>query len=209
MVKKAVRATMPTCSVPMLTDYLSRTRFASRDRLRSCRGFTLTELIVVVVIVSLFVLLAMGNLFGLLTRNTFRAQAQELVSTMQMAASAAAESDRRYEVIIDITEQGYMLRQITTPDLSQVLEEEIIVENDFGDNCLVAYVEFDDGDYTNEGIALFRAGHSGWQYGGKIVLLDSNGKDYSVVVNRINRIVTLEDGDVELLKPKTKDEVPF
>ncbi|GAI06814.1 unnamed protein product, partial [marine sediment metagenome] len=32
---------------------------------------------------------------------------------------------------------------------------------------------------------------------------------YSVVVNRINRIVTLKEGDVELLMPKRKDEVPF
>jgi hypothetical protein len=128
---------------------------------------------------------------------------------MQMAASAAAESDRRYEVIIDMAEQSYTLRQITSPDISQVLEEEIIVKNDFSDNCRVAYVLFDDGDYTNEGRAKFRAGHSGWQYGGKIVLLDSEERPYSVVVNRLNRIVTLKKGDVELLMPKFKENVPF
>ena len=126
---------------------------------------------------------------------------------MQMAASTAAESDRRYEVIVDLTEQSYLLRQITTPDLSEVLEEEIIVENDFGDNCQVAYVEFDDGEYTNEGRAKFRAGHSGWQYGGKIVLLDTDEQAYSVVVNRLNRIITLKEGDVGFLVPK--DEMPF
>ncbi|KKN64969.1 hypothetical protein LCGC14_0486660, partial [marine sediment metagenome] len=124
----------------------------------------------VVLIVSLFVLLVVTNLFGLLRKNTFRAQVQEFVSTMQMAASAAAESDRRYEVIIDIAEQSYTLRQITTPDLSQVLEEEIIVENDFSDNCRVAYVLFDDflfgeDSYTSDGRAMFRAGHAGWAYG--------------------------------------------
>ena len=102
-----------------------------------------------------------------------------------------------------------MLRQITSPDLSEVLEEEVIIENDFGDNCQVAYVLFDDGDYTNEGKAKFRAGHAGWQYGGKIVLLDENEQPYSIVVNRINRIVTLKQGEVELLEPKHRDEVPF
>jgi len=172
-------------------------------------AFTMTELVVVIVIVSLFVLLAQANLFGLLTKNTFRAQVQQLVSTMQAAASAVAESDRRYEVIIDLTEQGYLLREITSPDLSEVLEEEIIVENDFSDNCRVVYVQFDDGDYTNEGRAKFRAGHSGWQYGGKIVLLDRDERPYSVVVNRLNRIVALKEGDIELLEPKAKDEVPF
>jgi len=185
--------------------------YAKRYTLNANLGFTLTELIVVVLIVSLFVLLVVTNLFGLLRKNTFRAQVQEFVSTMQMAASAAAESDRRYEVIIDIAEQSYTLRQITTPDLSQVLEEEIIVENDFSDNCSVVYVLFDDLTETDEDyqIAKFRAGHAGWQAGGKIVLLDEDEQPYSVVVNRMNRIVTLKEGDVELLMPKSQDEVPF
>ncbi len=221
MAKKALKT---TCSAQMLTDAYMRE--CVNAKMRRCvdalshslirpsthsriRGFTLTETIVAVVIISLFVLLAQMSLFGLLRKNTFKAQAQELVSTMQMAASAAAQSDRRYEVIIDLTEQSYLLRQITSPDLSEVLEEEIIVENYFSDNCWISYVEFDDEDYTNEGRAKFRAGHAGWQYGGKIVLLDRGERPYSVVVNRINRIITLREGDVELLVPKAKEDVPF
>ncbi|MFQ6034498.1 MAG: Tfp pilus assembly protein FimT/FimU [Sedimentisphaerales bacterium] len=169
----------------------------------------MTELIVVVLIISLFVLLAQMNLLGLLRKNTFKGQVQDFISTLQMAGRAAAESDRRYEVIVDLTEQSYLLRQITSPDLSEVLEEEIITENDFSNNCRVAYVQFDDGDYTNDGRAKFRAGHAGWQYGGKIVLLDEKEQPYSVVVNRLNRIIELKEGDVELLVPKAKDEVPF
>jgi hypothetical protein len=155
------------------------------------------------------VLLAQVHLFGLLRKSTFRAQVQELVSTMQMAASAAAQSDRRYEVIIDIPEQRYMLRQITNPDLSQVLEEEVIVEDSFSPGCRVVYVRFDDGDFTSEDRAKFRAGHSGWAYGGKIVLLDEKEQPHSIVVSRLNRMITLEQGDVEFLWPKTKDEVLF
>jgi len=183
---------------------------------RFLTGFTLTEMIVVVLIVSLLLLLAIVNLSGLFRRNNFRAQMQEFVSVMQMAASAAAESDRRYEVIIDLTEQYYILREITSPDISQVLEEEIIAEKYFSENCLVAYVLFDDylisgegESYTNEGRAMFRAGHAGWAYGGKIVLLDEDEQPYSVVINRENRIVTLKEGDVELAVPRAKHEVLF
>jgi prepilin-type N-terminal cleavage/methylation domain-containing protein len=174
-------------------------------------GFTLTELVVVILVLSIFVLLAMTNVFGLLRKNTFKIQAHEFVSTMQMAAAAAAESDRRYEVIIDLTEQSYTLRQITNPDLTQVLEEEVIVTNDFGNNCQVIYVLFDDLMETDEDhqMAKFRAGHTGWQYGGKIVLLDEQEQPYSVVVNRMSRVVALRKGDVELLMPKAKDEVLF
>lgn len=195
---------MPTCLVPMLTyrkgSYKAHCRYSA---------FTLAELVVVIAIISLFVLLAQLHLFGLLRKNTFRAQVQDFISTMQMAVRAAAQSDRRYEVIIDLTEQGYLLRQITSPDLSEVLQEEIITENYFGDNCRIAYVQFDDGDYTNDSRAKFRAGHAGWHYGGKIVLLDEDEKPYSIVVNRLNRIIELREGDVELLVPKAEDEVPF
>jgi hypothetical protein len=166
---------------------------------------------------SLFLLLAVPNIFGLLTKNRFKAQIQDFVSTMQMAARAAAESNRRYEVIIDLTEQTYTLREITTPDLSEVLEEEIIVDNDFSENCYVDYILFDDIDITTdesksyavEGIAMFRAGHAGWHYGGKIVLLDNDGRPYSVVVNRMNRTVDLKEGDVEILKPRAAEDVVF
>lgn len=172
-------------------------------------GFTLAELLVVVVILSLFVLLAQIHLFRLLRKNTFKAQTQQLVSTMQMAATAAAESDRRYEVIIDLDEQKFLLREITTPDLTEVLQEEIILQDRLSKNCRLIYVEFDDGDFTHEGRAKFRAGHSGWAYGGKIVLLDEKENPYSVVVNRLNRIITLEEGDIRLLEPKYNEDLVF
>lgn len=172
-------------------------------------GFTFTELVIVIVILSLFVLLAQMHLLGALRKSTFKAQVQSLISAMRMAAAAAAESDKRYEVIIDIAQQGFLLRRITSPDLSQVLEEEIILDDSFAESCRVIYVEFDDGDYTNEGRAKFRAGRSGWQYGGKIVLVDEMDKPYSVVINRLSRIITLEEGEAQLLKPKPKEEVPF
>jgi len=188
----------------------SNQRFSTTTR-HHVRGFTLTELVVVILIISLFVLLVMMNLFGLVRKNTFKVQANEFVTTMQMAASAAAESDRRYEVIIDLTEQSYTLRQITNPDLTQIFEEEIIVTNTFGYNCQVVYVLFDDLMETDENhqIAKFRAGHNGWQYGGKVVLLDEKEQPYTVIVNRMNRVVRLTEGDVELLMPKSKDELFF
>ena len=172
-------------------------------------AFTLTELVVVILMVSLIILLAGSNLYGLLTKNTLRGQLQEIVSTMQMAANSAAETGRRYEMVFDLAEQRYMLREITTADLTQVLEEEVIILNDLSSNCFIAYVIFDDGDYTNQDIAQFRVGPAGWQYGGKIVFLDSTDRAYSVIVNRLSRNIKLRDGDVEILMPKSPEEVPF
>ena len=185
---------------------------SSRNTVYRYSAFTFTELIAVVIIMAFVLMLAMTNPFALLGRQRFKVQLGDFVSTMQMAASAAAESDRRYEVIIDLTEQANMLRQITSTHLpSDVLEEEIIAENDFSDNCRVVYVLFDDLVETDEDHqkAFFRAGHAGWQAGGKIVLLDDGQRPYSVVVNRLSRIITLKEGDVGLLLPRRKDEMLF
>ena len=191
---------MPTYTVRMQNN---------SSRSARVRGLTLIELLFALVLVILFVGLAAPNLFGLLRKNTFRAGIRDFVSTMNKAVTAAAESNRRYEVIIDIDEQIYLLRQITSSDLSQVLDEEIIIDNNFSEKCLVSYVFFDDGEFTNEGRAKFRAGHGGWQYGGKIVLLDEDDNPYTVVINRINRTIELHEGDIDIALPKRQDEVFF
>lgn len=202
MARKVGKDLTKTCSAQMLIDNAHK---------ENRRAFTLTELIVVVLIIALFVLLAVSSISSLFLKSMFKAQAQQLTSTMQMAVNAAAENNGRYEVIIDLTEQSYTLRMINSPDISETFEEDIIAKNSLNDNCQIAYVVFDDLMETDQQhqIAKFRAGHSGWQYGGKIVLLDKNGRPYSVVVNRLNRIVALQEGDVGILLPKTKDEMVF
>ncbi len=172
------------------------------------KGFTMTEMVVVIVIISTFVTMAMLNLVGLFGRGSFKMQAQELADTMQMAARAAAQSNQRFEVIIDPVEQSYILREITGSNLAEVLEEEIITENFLNDDCIIEYIQFDDGEQTNQHRARFRAGRAGWAYGGKIVLWNGS-ENYSIVVNRMNRTVRLEEGDALLLTPKAPDEVPF
>jgi prepilin-type N-terminal cleavage/methylation domain-containing protein len=176
------------------------------------RAFTLAELLVVLTVISLFVMLVQIHLFGLLRKNTFKAQTQELVSTLQMAARAAAETGRRYEIAIDIIQQSYELKHITSSEIYVDRPEEtpgeIIVQNNLTGHCRLVYVWFDDGVDTNTK-AWFRVGPSGWQNGGKIVLHDEQEQPYSIIVNPLNRIVTLEQGDVQLLEPKLKDELLF
>jgi type II secretory pathway pseudopilin PulG len=172
-------------------------------------AFTLIELILVMTMLSLLILLVQTNLFGVLRRQGFKAQVQDFVSTMQMAAASAAENGRRYEVLIDPTEQSYLLREITSTNLSEVLEEEIVTEGQFGNNCRLSYIEFDDGDSTNNERSKFRVGPAGWTYGGKVVFLDESEQPYAVIVNRLTPLIELVVGDPSLMTPKGKDEVPF
>jgi len=176
------------------------------------RALTLAELLVVLSFISLLAMIAQVNLFDVLRRNTFKAQVQDFVSMMQMAVARASESGHRYEMIISLADQTYLLRELTVSDLTaEVQEEQIITQGALRGNCRIAYVEFDDGTYANttEERTKFRAGHAGWQYGGKIVFLDESERPYAVVVNRITPIVQLIEGDPPLMTPKAKEEVPF
>jgi len=150
------------------------------------------------------------TLSGVLRRNTFKAQVQDFVSTMQMAISNAAETGRRYEMIINLAEQSYLLREMTGSDLtSEPLAEQTITQGTFRGNCRCAYIEWDDGTYTNQDKGKFRTGYAGWQYGGKIVFLDESEQSYAVIVNRMTPIIQLLEGDPPLMTPKTKEQVPF
>jgi hypothetical protein len=151
----------------------------------------------------------MINAIALLGPNDFKNQAQGLVVDLNRAALAASETGRRYEVIVDIAKQGYILREISSANLADIIQEEVIDEHLFTKDARIKYVKFDDmqSETATEGWARFRCGKAGWQAGGKIVLVDASGNEYSIVVNRINKMITLANGDVEILQPQ--DDVPF
>jgi Tfp pilus assembly protein FimT len=204
MAKRAAKLELPmqTCQAETNIE-AGCPQIIALSRSNVTHGFVLAEIVIVVFIIGLFASLAMVNVAAVLGRNSIKAQANDLVSALRMAAAKAAESSRRYEIIIDFTTQSYTFREITSADLAaDVLEEEIIRQQTFVENVRVKYVQFDDGTDTAENQAKFRAGRAGWQYGGKIVLVDENGDEYTIMINRLNKTVELFSGDVDILAPK-------
>ena len=178
----------------------------------------MTELIIVIAIMAMMAFLATFSLVGMVGRTKFKKEACAFVNILKMAQNAAAETDRRYAVILDFDENTYTLRQFAVIDHDKILDEEpVIAEGIFTDRCRLDYVLFDNfvdtRDWDLENMEFFRAwffaGHSGWQYGGKIVLLDADGNPYSVVINRLSIFIALQPGDVEILEPRYKEDVPF
>lgn len=175
-------------------------------------AFTLAEAMVVTVIAALFVVMAMINLGALVKGSSFKAQANELVGVLNMAANSAAQSDRRYEVFLDLIEQKYILRQLNSANyLADIVDEDIIIQNYLSDDCRIVYILFDDLLETDQDhqFAFFRVGNNGFQNGGKIVLIDEEENPYTVIVNRINRIVELKKGEVDLPMPLEPDQISF
>jgi type II secretory pathway pseudopilin PulG len=197
-VKKAVKIMMPIFSVRTFDGRCCR------------RGMVLAEVLVVVLIVSLMTGIVMFNLGGIVFRSEFEKESQRLLGLINMAADAAATTDRRYEMVFDFFEQQYTLRELVSLDTSVEVEEESVIERgNFTDEFVLAYIQFDDLEMTNEETAYFRVGKSGWQYGGKIVLLDGNGNEYSLIINRLSGVAEIRKGDVDFLIPLDKDEMPF
>jgi Tfp pilus assembly protein FimT len=209
MANLVVKNMIPIYTAPMPTEKTGRDGSMRQGPPQSVSAFVLAEMLMVLVIIALAFSLAMLNLSGFIGKSKFKTHAQELIDVMRMAVTAAAETDKRYEVTFDVAEQTYTLRQITSPDLSEILEDDIIQTGYFTDNCQLSYVQFDDSWRTDKDfeMAFFRAGRSGWQAGGKIVLLDSRGQEHSIIANRLNRTIELKKGDVELLVPR--ENVPF
>jgi len=206
---------MPTFTVPMRInksfDSLCRKKPNRADRPE--RALVLLEMLMVLIIIALMAGVVTVCLSGISTRTKFERQAYVFINILKMAQNAAAESDRRYAVILDFNEQAYTLRQFASLDLETIPPEEaVIATGNFTNQCYLDYVLFDDFEDTMDEEAYearFYAGHSGWQYGGKIVLLDADGNPYSVIVNRLSRVITLQPGDVEILVPQYAEDVPF
>ena len=175
-------------------------------------GLVLAELVAVVTIIGLLLMVSIFNISGAKSSSRFKSQANELVFTLQRAIRSSSKNSNNYSIIINIPEQSYILRHIKTTELYEISnEKEIIIEKYLTPDCQIAYVEFDDAEGTDEQNAIghFITGRSGWQAGGKIVLLDADGTEYTIVVNRLNRIVELKKGFVELMPTRYRDELPF
>jgi type II secretory pathway pseudopilin PulG len=180
----------------------------------SRRGYVLLEVLIVVGLVAFLLSLGVISSSGLWGGRQFQHQAQELVNLFQMAQEAAAQSDRRYAVILDFAEQKYVLRQFASLDLQTIPEEEAVIHTGyFTDRFQLDYVLYDDLEDTREKEnvteARFYAGRSGWQYGGKVVIRDGEGNPWSILISRMVQPVRLVEGDVPILLPQESNELRF
>ena len=215
-----MKDTMATFTAQMQTDTParpSRVCLHRRQAVRACHAHALVliELIVVISMLALLVSITAINLTGTLFRTRFDRQAHDFMTTLKMAQDAAAQSDTRYAVVIDIDEKTYTLKPFYEIFEGTPIEEEAMSTGRFTDDFQLEYVRFDDGQDTRNVESnteeIYRiwlmAGQSGWQNGAHIGLLDADGNPYTVVMNRLNRTITICPGELEMLE--TLDKVPF
>lgn len=168
------------------------------------------ELIAVLAIISLITAASVLSATAMFGRTKFDKQAHAFIKVLTLAQNAAAQSDRRYAVVIDFDEWTYEMRQFSTLDKDLIMETEpIIASGYFTDDFQLDFVQYDDGTDTRtfdiDQMEYFRiwlmAGHSGWQKGAKVVVRDRDGNPYSIVINRMSKVIVLKPGEVDMLAP--------
>lgn len=198
---------------------------------RSQKGLCLIEVLMVVGLISLMAAVATISYSAMFGSVRFKQEVRELVNVLQTAQDAAAQSDRRYEVIIDRDalgfdeeKQGYMLREFIgytyledEQPLNNYSEVEAIQKSYFSKAVYIESVEFD--YYTkqeeeelktgSDRFFRFVTGRSGWQAGGKIVLLDEHERPWTIVIHRLAKPVELIEGDELIWLPQDEQNVPF
>ncbi len=183
-------------------------------RIRLPKGFVLVEMLMVVGLIGLMTAVAVISFSAMWGNLKFKSQAEELVNVFQLAQDAAGTTDRRYAVILDFSEQAFVLREFKSLDLQTMADEDAIIQTKyFSDALTLDYVQYDDLEDTraaeNVTEARFLAGRSGWQYGGKVGLLDADGRPWTIVIHRFARPPELFEGEAEIYLPQYKENVPF
>ncbi|MHC4551234.1 MAG: pilus assembly FimT family protein [Planctomycetota bacterium] len=187
------------------------------------RGLILVEALMVVALIGLMAGAAIISYSAMWGSMRFKSEVGELVNILQMAQDAAAQSHRRYEVILDRDLQGYVFREFkgySILDDEMPLEDpnvEAIQKTFFSRAVYLKDVEYD--YYTqdeldalsDQNVNFFRfvTGRPGWQAGGKIVLLDEHERPWTIMIHRIAKPVELIEGDELIWPPQEAQDVPF
>jgi type II secretory pathway pseudopilin PulG len=180
-------------------------------------GLVLIEMLMVLGIIAFMTSIAMLSFSAVSGNMYFKRRASDLVAVMQSAWSTAQQSDRRYVVELSFKEQTWLLREMMPTDAEVFDQEDAIIKSGtFSGRFVLDYVLYDDGMDTRapaEGKtttdAVLIAGRGGWQYGGKVVLRDEDGKPWSILFYRIGKPVELVPGDVDVLLVQDAKDMRF
>lgn len=172
-------------------------------------GFTLLELIVVLLIIGLMMALVTPRLVGSLTKVNLKTSAQKISSSLRYARSQAVSGQIIYQAVFDFEKSGlfinaekpqdsedsYLKAEIETAetDHSEVTqsrtESYFLPEGVKIEKALTINEEFDSGLFS---IEFYPSGNSS---GGTVVLVDEKERRFQISVDFVTGIVKLTEPD--------------
>ncbi len=167
----------------------------SVGKISASRGFTLLELIVVLVIISLTSALAVPQLTGALSGTNSKTAAKKIAASLRYARSRAVSEKIIYIVILDTDKNRLTLMSATKAELSSeehsdkakvcVLPEGLTLKS--GTEREKDKHEFNNDEFR---IAFYPSGNSS---GGEVIVADEREKTYKIRVDFITGTVQVSD----------------
>ncbi len=149
------------------------------------RGFTLLELIVVLVIISLTSALALPQLTGALSGTNLKTAAKKIAASLRYARSRAVSEKIIYVAILDTDKNRLMLMSPSKADNSDEAKVYVLPEG----------LRLKSGTEREKDRKEFRIAFypSGSSTGGKVIVTDERGKKYIIRVDFITGTVQVSD----------------
>ncbi len=173
------------------------------------RGFTLFELIVVLLIIGVMMALVSPRLLGSLTKVNLKTSAQKISSSLRYARSQAVSEQTIYHAVFDFEKKGLFINAEKPQDnednyFKAEFESAETDDTEAGENRTESYflpedVKFEKAMTTNDeidsglfDIVFYPAGNSS---GGSVVLIDEKERRFQISVDFITGIVKLTEPD--------------
>lgn len=171
------------------------------------RGFTLLELLVVMVVISLMSVLVVPQLTGSLARMNLQTASKKISASLRYARSQAASEKITYVAVFDFEKDRLSIMTGQEAQTGETIEETIEEDLDDGKERVIRSKSYDlpdgvklekavsGGDEIDSGhfqITFFPAGSSS---GGDVILTNDRGKRYKISVDFITGIVQLGSWD--------------
>jgi type II secretion system protein H len=173
------------------------------------RGFTLLELIVVLLIIGLMTALVTPRLVGSLTNMNLKTSAQKISSSLRYARSQAVSGQIIIHAVLDFERNGmfikaekpqddedsYLKDEIEATETDNTKDREHRTESYFlpdGVRIEKAMTTNDEIDSGLFNIVFYPAGNSS---GGTVVLIDEKERRFQITVDFITGIVNLTEPD--------------
>ena len=166
------------------------------------RGFTLLELLVVLVIISLMSVLVVPQLTGSLSKTNLQTASKKISASLRYARSRAASEKITYIAIFDFEKDRLSIMTGQEAQTGETIKEDL----GDGEEPVIRSKSYDlpDGVKLEKGvsgedeidsglfqIAFFPTGSSS---GGDVILTNDRGKRYKISVDFITGIVRLREG---------------
>lgn len=172
-------------------------------------GFTLLELVVVLLIIGVMTALVTPRLIGSWTKMNLKSSAQKISSSLRYARSLAVSEQITYHAVFDLEKNGLFIKaekpiynddndlqdenDSTETDNSQTekprSESYFLPDGVHIEKVMIGNDEIDSGEFE---IAFYPAGKSS---GGRVILIDEKERRLQISVDFITGIISLTEPD--------------